>query len=261
MGWISLFLALRSLSLALFKEGTLFHYLAAAFFLLLSFFLPFHYDPIIMMIAAFGIGVSFWITYLDLSSRWLTIFKGAFFSLFFIFSGTNLLLSGLSRLNEEKPIVHLSLTGKRMKKWVAWKNPDTTLHEGWVDTHEVVLETPDGKQIGHYYIYGDYVALRAHVLRFSPWLNFFGLPNVCFLESVYNGYQDMERHNRSPHIGFSLPLPTSLWEPVWKKFFFHSWKTRLIESASLESKYFSLPHKPEKFVLLISKDGLLARKP
>jgi len=248
--WVAVLLLIRSLVLAIFESkewsarvidillSLIFAIVAGVLFLTRSA----SYDPAAVMIFATIIGVSLALRLSGLfrHNRLLKIVKCLSFGSFWSLSILAIALSGFTRLCDDKPVAKVVITGKRLKKWVEWKNPHDTFRQKWVDTSEVILQTRDGSTIGKYYIYGDLVAVRARIIRFRPILNFLGIPNVCHLEAVYNGYTTMERHNQLPHLGYPLPLPVSLFRHLWEKGFYLNWKSSWIKSTTLESNYFPL---------------------
>lgn len=225
------------------------------------------YDPAAIMIFATIIGVSLALRLSGLfkHNRLLKIVKCFSFGAFWSLSLLAIALSGFTRLSEDKPVAKVVITGKRLKKWVEWQNPHEISRQKWVDTSEVILQTHDGDIIGKYYIYGDLVAVRARIVRFRPILNFLGIPNVCHLEAVYNGYNTMERHNQLPHLGYPIPLPISLFRHIWEKGFYLNWRSSWIKSTTLESNYFPLRDSRDvptctSFWLTVTDGGLSSTK-
>lgn len=268
IAWASTFLALRSLLLGIFEEkpkhlrwidfGIFF------FFVLIAFTAKFSYDPVLMMAAAGLIGVSVVLRLFGFhrKTRGWMVLKGAFFGSFIFLSAVNLIFSGFQQIAFEAPIATVTLTGKKMKKWVEWKSPCHECQESWVDTYEVVVEQA-GKKLGTYYIYGDFAAIRACTIRFSPFLNFIGISNVCSLDSIYNGYDSMDKHNTLPHFGYTLPFSSPIFSSLWKKLFYRQWSSSWIKSATLESNYFPLCSQDGKplcsaYFITISSGGLSA---
>ncbi len=270
IAWIATFLAIRSLLLGVFEEKPRWlrwiDFSIFFFFVLIVFTSTFQYDPVLMMASASLIGVTVVLRlfgFYSKTKKW-TMLKGMAFSAFFMLCTVNLIFSGFQRLVEEKPVAKITLAGKKMKKWVEWKNPSQDCQANWVDTYEIVLERMDGKQIGTYYIYGDLVGVRARLIRFRPLLNFLGISNVCHLEAVYNGYTSMDNHNHLPHLGDALPFSARIFSALWKKLFYAQWKSSWIKEATLESNYFPLCNekgRPLKrtYILNVSSGGLSAQ--
>lgn len=266
MAILCFFLAIRSLLLAVFEGKRWINLTLAIFFALtgtaLTVTAPFKYDPVISMVLAVLIGISLVLRLYGFRSNRKALKTFFFISIMFV-SSAIIALSGFTHLTEDKPIATIKLTGKRKKKWVEWQNPDHALKKTCVETCEVTLQTPKGQNIGKYHLYGDLVAIRARVLRFHSLLNFLGIPNVCLIDAVYNGYQTMDRHNSRPHVGFPIPLPINLFSKLWVKVFFMEWNSTWIKSATLESNYFPLfndQNDPSRatYILTVSNGGLSA---
>lgn len=248
--WVALLLFIRSLVLALFEpkkwpgraSDILLSLLLALFTGGLFLISSTSYDPAAVMVFAAVIGVSLALRLYGLfrNNPLVNTIKCLSFGVFWGLSILAIALNGFTHLCEDKPIAKVVITGKRLKKWVEWKNSDGPFRQKWVDTSEVILETTDGSTIGKYYIYGDLVAVRARIIRFRPILNFLGIPNVCHIEAIYNGYNTMERHNQLPHLGYPLPLPISFFRHLWEKGFYLNWRSPWIKSTTLESNYFPL---------------------
>lgn len=262
ISWIAISLCIRSILLAVFEKKSGFRRIAdvlcALCFAVLAFALgTATFSPIPLLISGGTIGAALALRlggFLRHSSmvKWG---KRAAFTAFWALALLSISLSGFSNLTEDTPIAQIVITGNQQEKWVEWKNPNGALCCEWVDASEVVLQSPNGNVIGKYGIYGDFVAVRARVIRFSPILNFLGIPNVCHLEAVYNGYETMQRHNQLPHLGYPIPLPVSIFRHLWEKGFYLNWKSSWIKSSTLESNYFPL-QSSRTFWLTISEGGL-----
>jgi hypothetical protein len=256
LGWIAIFLAMRSLSVALIRTKSYVDYVFSLFFSFLALFLPFTYDPIPILVIAVVMGLMTFICSfnpLPFCNRFPFV-KVAFFSIFLVLSVVTITLQGLTHVLDHKSIGQVITTGRHSKKWVEWQSPDTRSQQGWQDSWEVIVQNQLGERIGSYFIYGDYVAIRARVIRFHPWLNFLGVPNVAIFESIFNGYKTMEKHNKSPHIGFPLPMPSSLLNWIWQESFFLSYNWPLIEATTLES--ISVPlSSPFSYNLIVGPTG------
>lgn len=267
---VATLLFVRSLVLAIFEpkswHGKLTDLFLALVFAILTAILlltGLKYDPASLAIFTAFIGVFLALRLAGLlqNSALLKITKWIFFGAFWSIATLSFALSGFTHLAEDEPIAKVVITGKKLKKWVEWKNPDDISRQKWIDTSEVILETATGEVIGRYFIYGDLVAVRARVIRFRPILNFLGIPNVCHLEAIYNGYTSMEKHIQLPHLGYPLPLPVSFFRHLWESGFYLNWKSPWIKSTTLESNYFPLydrHHIPlsTSFWLTITEGGL-----
>jgi hypothetical protein len=256
LGWIAIFLGLRSLSIALIKTKSYVDYALSLFFSCLALLLPFTYDPVPVLVIALVMGLMTFICSFKLLPicSLFSFIRVAFFSIFILLSFATITLQGLTQILEKKPIGTVIVTSHHAKKWVEWQSPDTRSQQGWQDSWEVIVQNQLGERIGSYFIYGDYVAIRARVIRFHPWLNFLGLPNVAIFESIFNGYKTMEKHNKSPHIGFPLRMPSSLLNWIWQESFFLSYNWPLIEATTLES--ISIPlSSPFSYNLIVGPTG------
>lgn len=268
---IALILSLRSLILALFEQkkwsGRFLDIGLCAFYSLLALILFSHSAMTCNFSLTLGIGVAIGISLILRlfgvlkPTRIVKGVKFLFLSLFGIVSLLSIICGGFTSLNEDKPLVKVTMSGKRVKKLVTWKNPEEPLKQEWLETAEVILETADHHSLGHYYLYGDLVGIRAKVIRFSPLLRFLGVSNLCRIESIYTGYSTSERHNRLPHEGHSIPFSSHFYTACWEKLFYLSWKLPGIKSATLESNYLPLVDQkhaplPRSYFLILTSGGL-----
>lgn len=259
---ISICLCIRSILLAIFEKKSSFKrfadilyalcFAAAAFAIGMA---NFHPVPILISAGTIGVAVVLRLGGFLRHSSIVKFGKWFFFTAFWTLSLLSIGLSGFFHLTEDQPIAQVVITGNHQKKWVEWKNPNGALRRERVNASEVVLKSTSGLLIGKYDIYGDFVAVRARVVRFSPILNFLGIPNICHLEAVYNGYETMQRHNQLPHLGYPIPLPMSIFRHLWEKGFYLNWKSSWIKSATLESNYFPLSDN-RTFWLTVTEGGL-----
>jgi hypothetical protein len=183
-----------------------------------------------------------------------------------------LMRAGFVMLTEDQPVLRLDVTGETGTQLVRWAPPDQPLREERMTTHRVVVRRPDGVAVAEGWIYGDQVAVKGRVLRLSPVLNALGLPNLCELQFLHNGYDAAERHNRMPHV--ALPLPplgplavSPLWRP-WQRRLLASWErgTRdgsawAVRSVTTESTYYPLTDAEGRsvkqvFQLMLTPGGL-----
>lgn len=231
LSWIALVLALKSLWVALFRTKSFVDFALSALFAVLALRLPFNSDLV-------SISVTTLATLLIVNMQFSFI-KIAFFSIFLVLSFGSISLDGLAQISREKPIGQLVITGLK-------------------DPGKVILQDHLGQPIGSYLMHGDYVTVRARVIRFHPALNFLGFSNVVILESIFNGYRTMERHNQLPHTGFSLSSTSSLLNWVWYQSFFLSRTWPLIEATTLESSSFPLSLQAT-YSLLVGPTGLSSK--
>jgi hypothetical protein len=248
IGWVAALLTFRSILLSIIRSGgwtsRSLHVLKATLFGSIAFLLPpISYDPIPMIIGAVVVALSLAVALYDVSNHrgLIAVVHRGFFALFWIVSSLTITSEGITRWVEDQPIATITLTGKRLKKWVEWKNPLTDFRQGWVDAYEVILKTPKGEVLGTYFLYGDLVGIRARVLHFHPIWNFLGVKNLCSIEAIYTGYDTMERHQLLPHLGFPIALTQSwMGRILWRHIFTHSLTLIGVERASLDSSFFPL---------------------
>ncbi len=129
-----------------------------------------------------------------------------------------------------------------------------------------------GEVVADAWVYGDEVAVKGKVLRFSPVLNAAGLPNLFELSFAHNGYTTAERHNAMPHEAVALPpLGPLVVHPFWRPLqarLLAAWQARVdsagvwgIRASTVESTYFPLVDPDGKpvsrtFRLVLTPGGL-----
>jgi hypothetical protein len=194
------------------------------------------------------------------------LLKASAFFAFVLFSTMSLGLALITHCQNDKPLLKVTLTGKTKEEWVEWKNPASKLQKQKVTAYQIELYSAEGKYLGEFFAYGELIALRAKVLRFSSLPHFFGVDNLAQIDALYNGYRSVSRSNQMPHfatsIGSIFPL-TSLWEPLWEKIYHNTSLSRWIKAATLESTYFPLTLENGdpffgSFYLTITEGGLSA---
>ncbi len=272
--WCGILLSLRCAVLYYFKAKSRlesFAYLLSGLFfafltLLLLLVHPLSIDPAPLMILSlfFGISLLFSLYPLFPNFPFSTFFKTLCSLTFILLSLFALSTHGFIKLTEEKTLVTLILTGKKTKKWVEWKPPQGPLENAWLDTNEILVETREGKLLGKYALYGDFVALRIKLIRLSRLLNFFGISNTCHIEAIHNGYSSMQSHNHYPHIGYPLKSPHPLFSTLWSYLFYKESHWIGVDAATLESEYIPLFTENKKPVAstfnLVLKDGKITLK-
>lgn len=247
--WIALLLALRAFVLATVEarsQTALVLHCCHGFFLILLGILLFpqgECDLFTLLVSTSFLGFSLILRFLGFFQKSLAmhVVKATFFSLFYLSTLGSIALQKTFHLVEGTTVAHVTLTGKRAKKWVEWKNPETPYQAQWVDAYEVEISSLNNKgQKNRYFIYGDLVGIRAQTLHFSTLLNLIGFENGCRLDGIYNGYQTMERHQISPHLGYPIIDPSPFFEWMWKHLFYHDWKMAGMISGHLESEFLPL---------------------
>jgi hypothetical protein len=164
----------------------------------------------------------------------------------------------LFNLAENKKVAKVILTGQTRSEWVTWKNPSQANIDGaWFESHEVVVQDPQGKELCREYIYGDLVGLRAEVVTIEWPFRLLGFSNLCHLETLYNGYKTAQRHNRFPHAALALPFSAAFFQHLWENLYQGKWHIPGIKTASLESAYLPLNTKAE-YWLEVGGSGLMA---
>jgi hypothetical protein len=160
--------------------------------------------------------------------------------------------------NKDLPVVRLVITGEKKQEQVEWKTPSSPLQKKSLDVYEVSLETPEGENIGTFFVYGDLVAVRAKVLRWHPFLNFIGFTNLCKIDTISNSYKDVKAFNAGPHIAYEIherAWHDWIWA-FWESFYNLKYTSWLVQAATLESNAFPLV--PHTHVLTITDGGLSA---
>jgi hypothetical protein len=162
-----------------------------------------------------------------------------------------LMTVGFLALTADRPVLLVDVTGETGTRIVRWAAPDGPLTEEAVTTHRVVFREPGGEVVAEAWVYGDEVAVKGRVVRFSPLLSAAGVPNLFELLFAHNGYATAERHNERPHMAVPLPpLGPLAVPPPWKSLqerILSAWERRAtgdetwgIRSATVESTYFPL---------------------
>jgi len=172
-----------------------------------------------------------------------SLFKGGIFTGFLFLSFLQIVLSTFSPFSYGHPLLLIKITGKKIVENITWQNPSQSSPQCQkLPAYEVILSSLEGSPLGVYYIYGDFVALRARVLSFSPWLQFLGFSNLFALEGVHNGYSSLQREREFPSCAFAPPssFRRLFFHQVWEDFFFRKKTSFLVKTALLQSNYFPL---------------------
>ena len=160
-----------------------------------------------------------------------------------------LISAGYLELWSDRPILLVQLTGRTRPEPIAWSPPNQPARTARLPAHQVLFRTPSGERISEAWIYGDEVAVKARVLRLSPWLNVMGLPNLFELQFAHNGYSTASRHESMPPQAVELPPLGPLAVPPWwrslRQRLLETFQARQPESAwvqasTIESTYFPL---------------------
>jgi len=253
--WIAFLLVIRSALIGIFENRRLFHGMnALALGVIALLLLPIRkFDPFTILAAASVIGISLTLRFFGFFKKNSLIFwiKSTLFGAFFVMAALSVTVRGISHLIEDKAALEVELTGRHVKKWVEWKNPMADYQTAWLDAYEVILRHPKGEILARHYIYGDFVAVRSEVIRFSPLLSFLGIQGGCRIEAVYNGYNNMKRHTLLPHLGYPILDTSPLFSLVWNWLFYGKVKLPGVKSGTLESN--SLPLIDQKGAPIIGK--------
>lgn len=179
----------------------------------------------------------------------------------------SVMMSGFEYLTEDRPVLKIVMTGVQSDEQIQWQPPNGIQRNEKLKTYEVQFQTPDGRPVSQFYIYGDQAAVKARVIRFKPALNLIGIHNLCRIEYVHNGYVNADRFNFYPHHAWEIkgahPWIEGLQDPFWKYWeqLFRGKENPAIKSATVESNYFpltdtnGLPYKGS-FFLTITPGGL-----
>jgi len=207
-----------------------------------------------------------------LALGWGVVLQAALAALIGAAGVATLIPAGFSRLVEDQPLLTLDVTGETGTQLVRWAAPDQAGRSERLITHRVVVRQLDGSVVAEAWIYGDEVAVKGRVLRFSPALNALGVANLYELQFLHNGYERAERHSEMPHVALALPPigPLSvhpLWRP-WQRRLLASWERRSregspwgVRSVVTESTYFPLTDADgravtQSFRLVLTPGGL-----
>jgi hypothetical protein len=183
-----------------------------------------------------------------------------------------LLPAGFVGLTEDRAVLRVHVTGETRLELVRWAPPGRPAREESLEVHRVVFETPSGAEVAEVWLYGDQVAVKGRVLRFSPFLNAAGLTDLFELLFAHNGYYTPERHNTEPHLAVPLPPQGPLavhpwWRPLQVRIL-ERWERGTLEgspwavrSVTTESTYFPLVDADGKpivgtFRLVLTPGGL-----
>jgi hypothetical protein len=203
---------------------------------------------------------------------WLLLGHGLVFALLLAAGLATLLTAGYLSLTQDRPVLLVDVTGETRGRVVHWAPPDAEARADSLTTHHVLFRRPTGEVVAEAWLYGDEVAVKGKVLRFSPVLNAAGLPNLFELTFAHNGYATAERHNGMPHEAVALPPLGPLavhpcWRPVQARLL-GDWQTRLdpdgtwgLRASTIESTYFPLVDPDGKpvsrtFRLVLTPGGL-----
>ncbi len=128
----------------------------------------------------------------------------------------------------------------------------TPLEPQWF---EVTLRTPDGAE-RHFALAGDQVYVDAHILKWKPLLNLFGLRTAYELDRIAGRYFDIEQERLQRRTLFSLATPKPL------NLFLLCKEYPFIE-AFLDAEYgsasYAMAREPALYELRVSTSGLLLR--
>jgi hypothetical protein len=157
------------------------------------------------------------------------------------------MMSGFQYLTKDRPVLKVLLTGEQKKVLVEWQPPNGTPRKETLTSYEVHFQTPEGAPVTQLYVYGDQVAAKARILRFTPILNAVGIHNLCKIEYIHNSYDTAKRFNQYPHKAWEIrtahpwiePYQEKFWN-FWGKYYRQEDKNAWVKSATLESTYFPL---------------------
>jgi len=120
---------------------------------------------------------------------------------------------------------------------------------------EVTLRMPDGTE-RHFELAGDQVYVDAHILKWKPLLNLFGLRTAYELDRIAGRYFDIEQERLKQRTLFSLatPKPLNLFL-LCKEYPF----LETIVDAEYGSASYAMAREPALYELRVSTSGLLLR--
>jgi hypothetical protein len=203
------------------------------------------------------------------------LLRAVLFMALMVLALITMMRAGFMALTEDKPVLLVELTGATAVEEVSWAPADGEARREKLATHEVLFRRPaDGALVGQAWVYGDEIAVKARVLRLSPFLNAAGISNLFRLTFAFNGYRSIERHSSYPHKAFPLaPVGPLAVHPLWRSTqdeLIRRWESGtadgsvwLIRSATTESTFFPLTDdtgRPKKrtYRLVVTPGGLSA---
>ncbi len=257
----ALFLSLRSFGLAAFEKKAkplrlldlcfALLYLASFVLVLINgrelFSIGWKTLALLLGIYGFAFGANFYLR-LKYGFRHLTL-KAVGFALFLLFFSWNLTLAGFLQATSENELIRVVITGEREH-----------------NKAQVKLESLRGELLAEFYIPGDFVTLRAKVIRVKPFLSFLGISNLCKIERISNSFRNAKQEKNFPRFAEELTLSHAksfpcFFENFWEELFFQKAKSFWIKSALMQASYFPLiersgkPFKGE-YLLTLTSTGL-----
>jgi hypothetical protein len=117
------------------------------------------------------------------------------------------------------------------------------------------LTYPDGREES-FEIRGDSIYVDAHILKWRPWVNLFGLHTAYELDRVAGRYDDLAEERKGPRTVFSLgrPKPFDLFDLVRRVP-----RLSVLVDAEYGSATFVAARELAAYEILVSTSGLLAR--
>lgn len=117
------------------------------------------------------------------------------------------------------------------------------------------FQFPDGRQAS-FYLFGDALYVDAHILKWKPIANFFGLHTAYELDRVAGRYTQLQDEQTRPRTVFALSQkkPLDMFHLRWR----YSLLRPLLD-AEYGSATFMTADKPARLELRVSTTGLLIR--
>lgn len=223
-------------------------------------------NPLLLFILL-SIGIASFYLFQWFKKRQVRFFKlKTFFSLFtYCLLSFFLFIVQFDQFFEDRPIVNVEILGEKKNERMEWKTISSSFQKASLETYRVKITLPNGQIIKELYIHGDYISIRAKIIRWDPLLQFFGLKNLYRLDGIYNGYKTPERENLFPHqaIDFTLEQSsmTHFIDKIWSTLFFRHLSIIGVKTASLEACYLPLVNEKGtpfrgKFHLTLNQSGL-----
>ena len=119
----------------------------------------------------------------------------------------------------------------------------------------VTIHLPDGRT-DSYWLAGDEVYVDAHILKWKPWANLFGLHTAYELDRIAGRYHLMEDERRRPHTVYSLA--TDQFVDLFALRRRYAWLDSVVD-AEYGSAAFFPTHDRVAIELRVSTTGLLFR--
>ncbi len=119
----------------------------------------------------------------------------------------------------------------------------------------VTIHLPDGRT-DSYWLAGDEVYVDAHILKWKPWVNLFGLHTAYELDRIAGRYHLIEDERRRPHTVYSLA--TDQFVDLFALRRRYAWLESVVD-AEYGSAAFFPTHDRVAIELRVSTTGLLFR--